>query len=262
MSAGYGGGGSGGATAGEITLDATTYTTAAPPSTTTPSTGYKIDLSGGDVPIPIPAASAGNAGRVIELHQVAAGLNGMLITPTSGTIEGASSLLVQGVNVAPLLSLGLRSLGASGGWKLITTPPTKTAVAGASQAHEYEEMPAIVTSSTASPFTLFSFPLATGSAWMIKVRAICRNADFSRRAEWRARQMFGRSTGGASSRDGTPNGVQDSVANTFTGPSNSKPSLSFGDPSATHIATVLGQGRPPGDGTLTWSFWVQIVEVH
>ncbi len=100
-------------------VDATVYTNAAPPASTAPHGSYKVNLSGGDVAIPLPTPSASNLGRTIEFNQVVAGTDDMVFTPVSGLVEGGASLAITGLAAAPFASVTLRNIGGSTGWKII-----------------------------------------------------------------------------------------------------------------------------------------------
>jgi hypothetical protein len=87
------------------------------------ATTYLVNLSGSDITATIPAASAANAGWIIEFDQTAAGTANLILAPASGTIEGAASVTIAGLASAPLRSVRLKSLGVgtgSPGWKVIT----------------------------------------------------------------------------------------------------------------------------------------------
>lgn len=102
-----------------VHVDATVYTNAAPPASTAPHGSYKVDLSGGDVAIPLPAPSASNLGRTIEVNQTVAGTDDMVFTPVSGLVEGGASLAITGLASAPFASVTLRNIGGAIGWKVI-----------------------------------------------------------------------------------------------------------------------------------------------
>lgn len=121
----------------------------------------------------------------------------------------------------------------------------------------WRELPTIATSANATPFTLFSFPLVAGRIVRILVNVVVADSTFERGAEWQARCTWLRSNGGVSVRLGTANGIQDSVANTFTA---QRPSITFGDPSASHVASVIATGKAATN--LTWLFWAQWLEAR
>jgi hypothetical protein len=102
-----------------VHVDATVYTNAAPPASTAPHGSYKVNLSGGDVAIPLPTPSASNLGRTIEVNQVVGGTDDMVFTPVSGLVEGGASITITGLASAPLASVTLRNIGGSTGWKII-----------------------------------------------------------------------------------------------------------------------------------------------
>lgn len=97
-------------------LDATVHTSTV---TGALNTLHKVDLSAA-VAASVPAAVAANGGKEIVFVQTVAGTENLTITPVSGNIEGAASLVLPGLASAPLLSVRLLSLGAdSYGWKVV-----------------------------------------------------------------------------------------------------------------------------------------------
>jgi hypothetical protein len=114
-----------------------------------------------------------------------------------------------------------------------------------------------VVTTNATPATLFALPLLAGQTVGVLCEGVCADTGVAHRAEFRARNQFSRTTVGVSARDGTVNGVQDSVANTFGGP---RPSLTFGDPSVSNVATVLVTGKLAT--TITWSMAIIVTRAQ
>lgn len=112
-----------------------------------------------------------------------------------------------------------------------------------------------ITTINNTPTAGFSIPLQPDTAISMEVRAVARGVNSTARAEFRARNLFGRTAAGVSARDGSANGVQDSVANTFSPPQ--KPSVSFGSPAVTNVATFLVTGQ--NGVTIDWDLQISIV---
>lgn len=85
-------------------------------------TSSMVDLSGSAITVTIPAASAANIGREIQIVQTVAGVANLVIAPASGNVEGASTMTIAGILTAPRLTVTLMSCGVgtgSPGWKVV-----------------------------------------------------------------------------------------------------------------------------------------------
>lgn len=120
-------------------------------------TAHQVDLSGGNVPaaIPDPATCEGHE---LMISQVVAGTNNLVITPSAGLIEGASSFTVAGLATTPGLCVRLCSHGSAAiGWKVESTSPQ------ASGAAATQSRPQLFTSyELADTVLLASTPTTTG----------------------------------------------------------------------------------------------------
>ena len=101
----------------EFHIVATVYTNAAPLALATAYNSYKIDLSGGDVAIGLPAPTG--SGAAIEFCQTVGGNNNMVFTPVSGAVEGGASFSATGHSLAPFHVVVLRDIGGTIGWKVV-----------------------------------------------------------------------------------------------------------------------------------------------
>lgn len=97
-----------------------------------------------------------------------------------------------------------------------------------------------ITTTDATPVVVWSRALVAGQHFRVDVAAVLHDNSTGEVADLTSHNVFSRSAGGTSRRGGSANGSQDPSANTWTG---QRPTITYGDPSATHVATVIFTGK-------------------
>lgn len=112
-----------------------------------------------------------------------------------------------------------------------------------------------VTTTDATPVVVWSRALVAGQHFRVDVAAVLHDNSTGEVADLTSHNVFSRSSGGTSRRGGSANGSQDPSANTWNG---NRPTITFGDPSATHTATVIITGKAAT--TIDWNITITFDE--